>query len=92
MNRLLLRLLAAVLTVAFASGPAAAQQVSVPRVTLTPSLGSGAGAAGLVPGAPGGPAALSLSPMLSLTPALSVMSAPAIVAPAAVARAVPAAL
>lgn len=92
MNRIPLRLLAALLTVAFASGPARAQQVSVPRVTLTPSLGSGAGAAGLVPGASGGPATLSLSPMLSLTPALSVMSAPAVVTPAAAVRAVPAAL
>lgn len=91
MNRIPLRLLAALLF-AFASGPAAAQQVSVPRVTLTPSLGSGAGAAGLVPGTPGGPASLSLSPMLSLTPALSVMSAPALMTPAAAVKAVPAAL
>ena len=92
MNRTSLRLLVALLTVAFASLRAPAQQVSVPRVTLTPSLGGASGAAGLVPGSIGGPATLSLSPMLSLTPALSVMSAPAAIAQPAVVRAAPAAL
>ncbi|MDD5304120.1 MAG: hypothetical protein PHS14_13550, partial [Elusimicrobia bacterium] len=79
MNRTPRRLLAALLTVAFASAYAPAQQVSVPRVTLTPSLGGASGAAGFVPGSIGGPATLSLSPMLSLTPSLSVMSAPAVI-------------
>lgn len=92
MNRIPRRLLVALLTVAFASAQAPAQQVSVPRVTLTPSLGGASGAAGFVPGSLGGPAALSLSPMLSLTPALSVMSAPALMTPAAAINAVPVAL
>lgn len=92
MNRTPRRLLSALLTVAFASAFVSAQQVSVPRVTLTPSLGGASGAAGLVPGSIGGPATLSLSPMPSLTPTLSVLSAPALTAPAPVAQAVPVAL
>lgn len=92
MNRTPRRLLVALLTVALASLRAPAQQVSVPRVTLTPSLGGASGAAGLAPGSLGGPAAPSLSPMLSLTPALSVMPAPALMTPAAPAAAVPLAL
>ncbi|MBI2789011.1 MAG: hypothetical protein HYX59_10050 [Elusimicrobia bacterium] len=92
MNRTPRRLLVALLTVAFASLHAPAQQVSVPRVTLTPSLGGASGAAGLVPGSLGGPATLSPSSMLSLTPTLSVLSAPALTAPAPVAQAVPVAL
>lgn len=92
MNRTPRRLLSALLTVAFASAFVSAQQVSVPRVTLTPSLGGATGAAGLVPGSLGGPATLSLSPMLSLTPTLSVLSAPALTAPAPVSQAVPVAL
>lgn len=92
MNRTPRRLLSALLTVAFASSFLSAQQVSVPRVTLTPSLGGAAGAAGFVPGSLGGPATLSLSPTLSLTPTLSVLSAPALTAPAPVAQAVPVAL
>jgi hypothetical protein len=92
MNRTPRRLLAALLTVAFSSAYAPAQQVSVPRVTLTPSLGGASGAAGFVPGSIGGPATLSLSPMLSLTPALSVIPAPAVMTPAAAVAAVPLAL
>ncbi|MCM2305702.1 MAG: hypothetical protein NDJ72_13460 [Elusimicrobia bacterium] len=92
MNRTPRRLLSALLTVSLASAFVSAQQVSVPRVTLTPSLGGVSGAAGLVPGTIGGPASLSLSPMLSLTPALSVMSAPALMTPAAPVAAVPVAL
>ena len=91
MNRIPRRLLAALLTVAFASAYAPAQQVSVPRVTLTPSLGGGLGAPGFVPGPLSGPSGLSLSPMLALSPVLSMMPAPAIAAPAAIA-AVPLAL
>ena len=92
MNRIPRRLLVALLTVVFVSAQAPAQQVSVPRVTLTPSLGGASGAAGFVPGSVGGPATLSLSPMLSLTPTLSVIPAPAIMTPAAAAAAVPLAL
>ena len=85
MNRIPLRLLAALLTVVCASARVPAQQVSVPRATLTPSLG---GAAGFVPGLIGGPAVLSPLPMLPLTPSLSFVSAvsapaPAIVTPVA---------
>jgi hypothetical protein len=92
MNRIPRRLLAALLTVAFASAHAPAQQTSVPRVTLTPSLGGAMGVPGFTPGSVAGPAGLSLSPMLSLTPTLSVMSAPALQTPAAAINAVPVAL
>jgi hypothetical protein len=93
MNRIPRRLLAALLTAVLASSYAPAQQTSVPRVTLTPSLGGGFSAPGFVPGSLSGPAALSLAPMLSLTPALQVMSAPAVVVnQAAIVTAVPVAL
>ena len=39
MNRISLRVLVALLTVAFTTSYAPAQTVSVPRVTLTPTLG-----------------------------------------------------
>lgn len=87
MNRTPL-VLSALLTVAFFSQPATAQQVSVPKVTLTPSLGGGYGAPALAPGALAGPAPFALSPMLSLTPTLSVIPAPAIAAPVAAVQAV----
>jgi len=70
------------------SFPVAAQNVSVPRVTLTPSLGGGLAVPGVTPGAPGLTPGLSLSPMLSLTPALAVIPAPALAAPSAFAAAV----
>lgn len=92
MKRTPRRLLVALLTVAFASAYAAAQQVSVPRVTLTPSLGGAVAAPGMMPGSIGSPATLFLSPMLSLTPTLSVIPSPAIVTPAAAIAAVPLAL
>ncbi len=50
------------------------------------------GAPGVVPGSIGGPATLSLSPMLALTPTLSVMAAPALMAPVSAVNAVPVAL
>ncbi len=92
MNRIPRRLLAALLTVVFVSAQAPAQQVSVPRVTLTPTLGGAMAAPGLMPGSIGSPATMSLSPMLSLTPTLSVIPAPAIMTPAVAAAAVPLAL
>jgi len=79
------------LTVALAS-LAPAQTISVPRVTLTPTLGGMAGAPGVAPGVLGGQSALSLSPVLSLTPTLSVMQAPAVAAPVAAVHAVALAL
>ncbi len=91
MNRIPRRFLAALLTVVFASAHAPAQQVSVPRVTLTPLLGGAMGAPGMAPSI-GGPATLSLSPALSLTPTLSVMSAPALMVQPAAFKAVPLAL
>ena len=68
------------------------QNISVPRVTLTPTLGGVVGAPGFVPGAIGAPASLSMSPMLSLIPTLSVIPAPALMTPAAAMIAVPTAL
>lgn len=78
--------MAALLTVVSAPARAPAHQVSVPRATLTPSLG---GAAGFVPGLIGGPAVLPPSPIRSPTPTLSFVSAPGIVAPAAAISAAP---
>ncbi|MEQ1918999.1 MAG: hypothetical protein ABL955_07350 [Elusimicrobiota bacterium] len=92
MNRTPRRCLVALLTVAFASAQAPAQQVSVPRVTLTPTLGGVMGAPGALPGSIGAPATLSLSPMLALTPTLSVMAAPSLAAPVSAVNAVPVAL
>lgn len=94
MNRISLRVLAALLTVAFSTAYAPAQTVSVPRVTLTPTLGGALGAPGFLSGGPGAASPFALSPMLSLTPALSVISAPsiAISAPAALIAAAPSAL
>ncbi|MBI5245762.1 MAG: hypothetical protein HY923_01165 [Elusimicrobia bacterium] len=70
------------------SFPAFAQNVSVPRVTLTPSLGGGLAVPGAMPGAPGITPGLSLSPMLSLTPSLAVLPSPALAVPSAFAVAV----
>lgn len=84
MNRIPRRLLSALLTLAFASSSVTAQQTSVPRVSLTPSLGGGMAVPGFATSL-GGPAAFSLSPALSLTPTLNVLSAPAIVTPQAIA-------
>ena len=92
MSRTPRRFIAALLTVVFASVQGSAQQISVPRVTLTPALGGVVGASALVPGSMGGPTAGSLSPALSLTPTLSILSAPALITPAAVAGVTPAAL
>jgi len=92
MNRTPRSVGAALLTVLLAAALAPAQQASIPRVTLTPSLGGGFGAPGFVPGTTAGPSAFGLAPMLSLTPALSVLPAPAIAAPAVAAAVVPAAL
>ena len=83
MNRIPRRFLVALLTVAFAYAQASAQQISVPRVTLTPALGGLGAAPGLSAPSLGSPTAPMLSPTLSLTPALSVLPAPAIAAPAA---------
>ena len=93
MNGIPRRVLAALLTAVLSSSYAPAQQTSVPRVTLTPSLGGGFAAPGFVPGSISGPAGLALAPMLSLTPTLAVMSAPAVVVTqAAAVTAVPIAL
>jgi len=78
MNRLPRRVLVAILTALFSASFAPAQQVSVPRVTLTPTLGGALGAPGMVPGGPGAASPFALSPMLSLTPTLSVIPSPAV--------------
>ena len=69
--------LIAALLVGFAV-QAFSQNVSVPRVSLTPTLGGMLGAPGVVPGAVGSPLSTTLTPMLSLTPTLSVIPAPSI--------------
>lgn len=75
MNRALRLLSLLLISVA----PAAAQNVSVPRVTLTPSLGGALGSP-LVAPTLGGPAlAPSISGPLSLTPSLSIAAAPSII-------------
>ncbi len=78
MNRIPRRVLAAILTAVLSASFAPAQQVSVPRVTLTPTLGGALGAPGAITGGLGGPAAFAPSAMLSLTPVLSVISAPSV--------------
>ncbi|MDO8756988.1 MAG: hypothetical protein Q7J64_03155, partial [Elusimicrobiota bacterium] len=91
MNRIPRRVLAALLTVAFSASMSGAQTVSVPRVSLTPTLGGALGAPGMIPGGPGAASPFALSPMLALTPTLSVIASPsiAIAAPAAVIAAAP---
>ncbi len=69
---------------------ASAQTVSVPRVSLTPTLGAGLGAPGAISGPGASPLFPALAPSLSLTPTLSVISAPSI-APLAVAEPIEAA-
>lgn len=91
MNRIPRRVLAALLTVVFSAAIVPAQTVSVPRVSLTPTLGGALGTPGMLPGGPGAASPFALAPMLALTPTLSVIPAPsiAIAAPASVIAAAP---